>query len=291
MSEFKMKKSCFMQVDTEVDKIIDFIDMAKREGFDAVEPISLKDTWADDIAVDNAKRIKNKLDEVGMKCSCYSMAVNMLTDNNPKKLLKKVVDLAEIMGSPYVHHTMQLHYKHKGLPIYQDVEQIFVDVSRETAEYAGERGITCIYEDQGYLINTPERLSILLNKINMPNTGVCLDVGNSLFFDIPAEDYAGVFGNVIKNVHIKDYLRKFTFPGFARGWARSISGNYLFDCPVGHGVVDFERIITILLENGYDGYFSLEGYGNYMDRATGVPISMQNLQYYYDRAAEKLNIK
>ncbi len=288
MSNYIMKKSCFTPVDRDVDSILAFIDQLKKEGFDAAEPISLKDTWPDADAMDNAKRIKEKLDENEMACSCYSLAVNMLTNPDALKLLKKTVDIAAVVGAPYVHHTMELHYRHQDLPIWQNVEDTFVEISREIAEYAGEKGITCIYEDQGFLINTPERLGRLLSRVNLPNTGVCLDVGNSLFYDISAEQYAGIFGNVIKNVHIKDYLLKSTFPGYAREWVKTISGNYLYDCVPGHGVVDFEKIFTILLENGYDGYYSLEGYG-LGDRASGVPLSLKNIQYYFDRAVENLN--
>ncbi len=285
MNELKLKKSGFLVVDAEIDTVLASIDQMKREGFDAVEPFSMRDFWADDIALDNAKRIKEHLQKLEMECSCYSLAANMLTDPNVKKLLKKTTDLAATMGAPYLHHTMEVHFSHGKLPIYQDAEDTFVAISRETAEYAGEKGISCIYEDQGYLINTPERLGSLLHKVGLPNTGVCLDVGNSLFYDIAPETYAGIFGDVIKNVHIKDYLSKSTFPGY--GWHRSVGGNYLYDCPVGHGVVDFEKVISILLLNGYNGYFSLESYGP-GSRAAGVPLCLKNLELYYNRAKETI---
>ncbi len=287
MSEMKMKKSCFLSVDRELDAVLETVDRLKAEGFDAVEPISLRDFWDDSIALYNAQKIKEKVAENGMAVSCYSLAVNMLTDPNAKKLLKKTTDLAEAMGSPYLHHTMQLITSYKNLPVYQDAEPVFVEISREIAEYAGEKGISCIYEDQGYLINTPDRLDSLISKVNMPNTGVCLDVGNSLFYDIFPEDYAGRFANIIKNVHIKDYHYRTTPPG-ADKWSRTINGNYLCGCPIGHGAVDFEKVFTILLRNGYNEYFSLEGTGHH-DRAAGVKLALEGMQYYFDLAVANVS--
>ncbi len=287
----KMKKSCFLMsyipyIDTE--NTIGVLDRAKADGFDAVEPYDTPDIYNDTDGMENAKRVREKIERLGMECSCFSMGINMLAD--PKEALrklKKAVDVAHTLGSPYLHHTMELAIDYKGLPVYQAVENTFADVSRAVAEYAGEKGMSCIYENQGFLINTVDRLGSLLDKINMPNTGVCLDVGNSLFYDIEPEDYAGAFASLVKHVHVKDYLRKKTYPG--KDWFRTISGDYLFATPIGHGVVDFEKVMTILLKAGYDGYFSLEGGGITEDPQKGVIRSMETLEYYFDRAVENIN--
>lgn len=287
MNELKFKKSCFLCTYQGEDRksIFTLIEKAKADGFDAVEPYEIRDIWDNETGIDTAKRAKEKLEEYGMTCSCLSRGINMLDHEDPVKELKKAVDVAHAMGSPYLHHTMQLALSYRDLPVYQDVEPKFIEISREIAYYAGEKGMQCIYEDQGFLINTPERLNSLITGIGLPNVGVCLDVGNSLFYDIPAEEYAGKFAKLIKHVHVKDYIRKATYPGRAHGWYRSIQGNYLYSCPIGHGVVDFEKIMTILTRNGYDGYYSLEGCGM-PDVAEGVKLCLDNLQYYFDRAAE-----
>ena len=287
----KMKKSCFLMsyipyIDTE--ETIGVLDRAKADGFDAVEPYDTPDIYNDTNGIENAKKVREKMENLELSCSCFSMGINMLAD--PKEALrklKKAVDVAYTLGSPYLHHTMELALDYKGLPVYQTVEKTFADVSRAAAEYAGEKGMSCIYENQGFLINTVDRLGSLLEKINMPNTGVCLDVGNSLFYDIEPEDYAGAFASLVKHVHVKDYLRKKTYPG--KDWFRTISGDYLFGAPIGHGVVDFEKIITILLKAGYDGYFSLEGGGISEDPQKGVNRSMETLEYYFNRAVENIN--
>ncbi|MBE6651348.1 MAG: sugar phosphate isomerase/epimerase [Ruminococcaceae bacterium] len=289
MNDIKLNKSCFLCTYQGDDRksIFTLIERAKEHGFDAIEPYEIRDIWDDETGIETAKRAKEKLDEYGMKCSCLSRGINMLSHADPVKELKKAVDVAHAIGSPYLHHTMQLALTYKDLPLWQDVEPKFVEVSREVAYYAGEKGMECIYEDQGYLINTPERLNSIITKIGLPNVGVCLDVGNSLYYEIPAEEYAGKFAKLIKHVHVKDYIRKTTCPGRTQGWGRSIEGNYLYHCPIGHGVVDFEKIMTILIREGYNGYYSLEGCGM-SDVNAGVKLCLDNLQYFFDRAKENV---
>ncbi len=281
-----MKKSCFLVTYPDGrDSIFDLIDRAREDGFDAVEPFEIKDIWDDSTGIETAKRAKEKLDEYSMECSCFSAGVNMLTTPDIINRLKKSVDVAHALGSPYLHHTMQLSLSFNSLPIYKSVEKTFIEISRQIAEYAGEKGMTCIYEDQGFLFNTPERIGNLISEVGLPNVGVCLDVGNSLFYDVDPEKYAGVFGNIVKHVHVKDYIRKQSCPPAQPGAYLNIHGDTLLPCPIGHGAVDFEKVFTILLENGYDGYFSLEGCAM-TDIRRGVKLSLANLQYYYDRAVE-----
>ena len=150
------------------------------------------------------------------------------------------------------------------------------------------RGISCIYEDQGFLLNTPERLGELLTDIGLPNVGVCLDVGNSLFYDIEAETYAGILASYIKHVHIKDYIRKpieTVVPD--KNWLYTVSGQALRNTIVGHGVVNFERIFSILILAGYDGYFSLEN-GAVEKTRDAVQEGLRNMKLFYERAYNNL---
>lgn len=286
-----MKKSCFLMSYgnyIETEKTLGLVTRAKNDGFDAIEPYDSSDFFASSNYIDYTKEVREKLDQENMKCSCFSIGINMLKDpDGAFEKLKKCVDIAHILGAPFLHHTMEIVLDFKEIPIYQNVEKTFADVSRAVAEYAGEKGMSCIYEDQGFLMNTVDRLGSLISKINMPNTGVCLDVGNSLFYDIEPEVFAGSFAPLIKHVHVKDYIRKATYPG--KDWFRTICGNYLYVAPIGHGVVNFEKVISILLEAGYDGYYSLEGGGIPSDMLGGIKRSMETLEYYYECAVNSVS--
>ncbi len=271
-----------------IEQIIKYI---KADGLDAVELFPTDQLSYD--RLDYVKRYKEFMDSEGVKCSCFSFGTPILFD--PKaatETLKKCVDLAKILGSPFLHHTFHSRYVSSKQPesesIYENVEGVFADVAKEVAYYAGEQGLQCIYEDQGYFMNSVERLGSLLAKIDLPNTGVCLDVGNSFYCDIPAEYYAGAFASVVKHVHIKDYLIMKNAEITENDFEYSITKTPIVPCLPGTGSVSFEKIFKILLSVGYDGYFSLEHQGHRTgytyeraDKMIGEALS--NVEKIYNR--------
>ena len=89
-------------------------------------------------------------------------------------------------------------------------------------------------------------------------------------------------------MHVKDYIRKpieSVVPN--EKWHYSISGQALRNTIVGHGIINFERIFSILILAGYDGYFSLEN-GAVEDTVQAVQEGLANMKIFYDRAYNNL---
>ncbi len=288
-----MKKSCFL-VSYPGSLLSDgtfvnssMFELAKSHGFDAVEPLYSHEL-AGPNGVDGGKKFREKALETGLDVSCLSFATAFLTGDASQAVasLKKAVDVADALGSPFLHHTFEMDISNAP-ELYNKCHKRFVEVAREAAYYAGEKGIECIYEDQGFYVNTPDRLADILTDIDLPNTGVCLDVGNALFYDILPERWAGMFAKYIKHVHIKDYIRKSIETCPLKRWHTTIEGNCLRGTVIGHGVVNFEKIFSILLSRGYDGYFSLE-YEGREDVIESVKESVDNMQLFYDLTKKKL---
>ncbi len=289
-----MKKSCFLISYKNYNNAAgylesDVFERAKNDGFDAVEPI-LGHELAGANAIDDAKKINERILSYGLDVSCLSYAISFLnmTEKQAVDSLKKAIDVTKALGSPFLHHTFQLDFSSKP-ELWQKAYKHFVNVAKEAAYYAGEQGIECIYEDQGYYINTPDRLADLLVDVDLPNTGVCLDVGNALFYDILPERWAGIFSKYVKHVHIKDYLKKSVETCPIKGWHRTVEGNLLRGTVIGHGVLNFEKIFTILLANGYDGYFSLE-YEGREEVLASVNESVKNMEFFYNRALNNIEL-
>lgn len=282
------------------------IEYGKRDGFQGIEVLPTFELmkgqgleFADDYK-DQAKIIREKLDKEGMVCSCFSFGLNMLSNEEyALRVLRQSAEIAEILGSPFIHHTFQCSFSTKNVKpeesYYQGAEKVFVELGRAIAEYAGERGIECLYEDQGVYLNTVDRLGSLMSKIDMPNIGVCLDCGNSLFYDILPENFAGAFASLVKHVHIKDYINNTSTSRPGRGWDSSVSGVWLRNSVIGTGVVNFEKIFSILLSAGYDGFYSLENQ-NAIDNVSTesaseeIRTSMKNAEFLYNRAKASLDI-
>ena len=263
----------------------------KREGFDGAEPDHYSFVLRKEDPLEGAKKLREKLDAVGIPTACYSRGMTMV-DTDAKECverLKDSIDVCEVLGSPILHHTIQNSWFTPVIPLWEKHLDKFVDICREAAYYAGEKGISCIYEDQGFYVNTPERLSELLSRIDLPNTGICFDTGNALFYDIDPIDYVAMLAPFIKHVHIKDYLRKpanQTPPH--SGFYRTARNNMLRTTIIGHGVIDFEPIMATLILAGYNGHFSIEAGGIEHDNIRAMQESLNNIKWMYNKAKQDL---
>jgi sugar phosphate isomerase/epimerase len=242
-----------------------------------------------DDPLEKAKELHERMLQEGIECSCYSRGA-VLTRPGMVDELKGAVDVAVALGSPILHHTLYINFSVKDLPIWDSLVDKFADAAREVAHYAGERGITCVYENQGFLSHSADRLGEFLAKVDMPNTGINFDIGNAMYGDADPYEFAAKLGSHIKYVHIKDLLVKpfDKLPTSVKGWTRTPLGNAVRPTIIGHGVIDFDKIFTTLLLAGYDGYYSIEHGVREDDNHTSLMESLNNMKAYYESARENL---
>lgn len=289
-----MKTSTFLASYGEyiTNRDFDIAGALKREGFDAGEPDHYSFYRREEDAIEGAKKLRERFDEEGLAISCYSRGMTMIDTPREESIarLKASIDVCDILGSKIFHHTLQNTFHNPRIPLWQKHVDLFAELCREAAYYAGEKGITCVYEDQGFLVNTPDRLGEILVKVDMKNTGICLDTGNSLFHEIDPIEFVQVLAPYIKHVHVKDYIKKpfDKVPSNSPSWYRTSANNLLRPTIVGHGIIDFESIFATLILAGYDGYFSLESGGIEYDNIKGVAESLENMKWLYNKAKDGL---
>lgn len=262
------------------------IKLFKDTGFMGAEPDHYGFTYLrNDNPLEKAKELRERMDKEGIECPCYSRGMT-LTAPDALSELKAAVDVAAELRSPLLHHTLYLTLTHKKLPVWDAMVDKFIPVAREVAYYAGEKGVTCVYENQGFLSHSADRLGEFLAKVDMPNTGINLDAGNALYGDADPYELAAKLGSFVKYCHVKDLIVKpfDQLPDTAKGWMRTPLGNAVRPTIMGHGVIDYDRIFTTLLLAGYDGYFSLESAGT----EKNIPESLTNMISIYDNAKAKL---
>ena len=95
------------------------------------------------------------------------------------------------------------------------------------------------------------------------------------------EDFIPVFADRIVNVHVKDFVatskeKRAREPGeyLTRG------GNYLRDCPLGKGDVDFVAAFRELEKIGYNGYYALEAQAMGEDQSQTYVDNMKFLNQF-----------
>jgi len=259
------------------------IDLCLELGLTGLELFPMLELESGDLEA--AKAIGEAARAKGLALPCLSVATDLAAQDGADRvaLLKHWADCAAALGIPYLHHTLALQLEPGYGPVtYRQLRDRVIPQAREICDYAADRGVTILYEDQGLYINGATRFGDFLGCLDRP-AGICLDVGNCMFVDELAHDFLPQFLPFVRHVHVKDYLRrdaKMPHPG--PGWYTTARGDRLLEVPMGYGHVEFERIFAMLLGYGYDGWYSAE-YCGQGDRAA-LELSVRNVRRYYENA-------
>ena len=211
--------------------------------------------------VKTAKEVRRALEDGGLSMVCVSAAYDAVRCPDAVGSMKKYIEIAEALGSPFLHHTLLIN------PVLTDTDAdverklvLAADAAVAIAHAAKDHGLTCLYEDQGRYVNGVARFSRFFRDVQSraENVGVCGDLGNILFADEKPEDFVKAFLGDIKHVHVKDYLHKKSPIAPGPIWKRTHAGNFLRNTVVGDGVVDLDACMRLLKEGGYSGAFALE---------------------------------
>lgn len=268
------------------------IDDAKAYGFDAIELYNSGEFKTPD--VDAAYKIAEYAKKQGIAISCFSVGANLSHEDNSEEIerLKKYVDVAKAAGSPFLHHTLipSLNHKIEAIPFDHILKRV-VKAVYEICDYAAEREVMCLNEDQGFYMNGTECFEEFLYSVNHKNLGLVADLGNILYAGEHPEKFVGRLTPFIKHVHVKDYLFK---PGSGQypgdEWKLTRDGDFLLNTIIGYGVINFEKVFRILISSGYEGYYSIECGGNEATEHR-LKIELRNMQLYYENALKTTFIR
>ena len=237
------------------------VDYASAHGISYLETLNIMDLSTPDLEV--ARELKSYADEKGITFPCVSVGMSLVDDDREARIedVKRYADIAKILGSPYLHHTIALNFSDPQY-IAENFELFYsrgIAAVREIFDYAATLGIRTIYEDQGFVFNGKETVARFLADVDR-NVGIVADFGNIQFADEAVEDFIPAFADRIVHVHVKDYI---VTPGASRtieeGEYTSKGGNYLKGCLIGDGSVNTAAAFRALQAIGYQGFVALEG--------------------------------
>ena len=246
---------------TTIGSYKEMVDYAVAHGITKLEILNLLDMSTPDL--DKARELKAYADEKGISFPCVSVGLSLVDEDRREAIetVKQYAQIAQILGSPYLHHTIALNFS-EPQKIADNFELFYtrgLEAVREIFDYAAALGIRTIYEDQGFLFNGCKNFARFLDDVNR-NVGVVADFGNIQFVDENVEDFIPRFADRIVHVHVKDYI---VTDGSSRtvqeGEYTSKGGNYLKSCLVGEGSVHTDAAFEALRAIGYHGIVALEG--------------------------------
>lgn len=238
----------------------DMLDLAIKNDIKNIEIIS-----SFEFAQPNAefaKEFRRRADDCGINIPCFSIGANLVADDRKEVIerVKRYAEVAAIVGSPYLHHTIAYSCSNPDDAI-ANMDDYFnkgVESVREIFDYAKTVGVRTIFEDQGFIFNGVKNFKRFFDVIDR-DCGLVADFGNIAYADERVEDFIKAFPDKIYNVHVKD-IKYFLKDDENATGGRTLNKNFADGCAFGDGYVNFDAAFSALRDINYDGYFAIEGY-------------------------------
>ena len=226
------------------------VECAKNNGINALEIRGINSVMEADkiteFTAENMAETKRILKDNGLKIINFGTSCNFHNDDNVALSIeegKRTVDVCNPMNIPYIRVFGDT------INTQGDTERVIKNVVHGISEicaYGQDKNVTVLLEIHGNF-NTAENVSKVMDGLKTyENFGILWDIEHSdkIYGDNWREFYK-LIKPIIKHVHIKDYIRA--------------SGDAPFKLTtVGDGDIPISDIVNTLIDDGYDGYFSLE---------------------------------
>ncbi len=245
-------------------KQVDHLDLAelsmKNFGINAIEYVN---TFFFDKAknVNYLKDMKNRAKDNGVK-SLLIMCDNEgdLGDVNYQKRTQAIenhfkwVEAAKLLGC----HSIRVNAKSFGT--YDEQLKLVVDGLRRLTDFSSKIGINILVENHGGLSSDGIWLSSVIKKVNHEMCGTLPDFGNFKLDKSRTYDrYKGM-----------EELMPFAKAVSAKSHSFDKNGNEIFS--------DYNKILKIVNDSGYDGYIGIEYEGKDLDEMGGIKATKDLLE-------------
>ena len=269
------KKICFYTpIFPGVKSYREMIDYACEYGLNGVEGFCTFEFSEPDLEA--AKEIREYADSKGVVFPCFSVFANPAGNKEDIERLKGYADVAKILGSPFLHHTIASECCNPDnvLPSKDELFESGVAAVREIYDYCDSIGIRAIYEDQGYIFNGVEGFGRFLDAVDR-NVGVVADFCNIAQSGDSAEDFIRAFSHRVVHAHIKDIT--LTDTNETGKGLITLDNKYMNEALVGEGDTDIAGLIKLLKDAGYDGYYGIE-YGAKADGSEDMAKVVEHIK-------------
>ncbi|MEX0661316.1 MAG: sugar phosphate isomerase/epimerase family protein [Balneolaceae bacterium] len=166
----------------------------------------------------------------------------------------KWVDMAKFLGC----HSIRVNAASEGS--YEEQMERSADGLRSISEYAASEDINIIVENHGGLSSNAEWLVDTIRMVDLPNCGTLPDFGNfTISEDEQYDNYKGT-----------EEMMEFAFGVSAK--------TNVFDEDGNEAVLDYERLMQIVKDAGYNEYVGIEFEGAEMSEDEGIIATKELLE-------------
>lgn len=235
-------KTCFSTLGCPEWTFSDIVSVASDLGFDGVEIRGIQnELYAPAIDAFSPAHItatREKLSRLSLSIPCLASSCD-LNSEDVLESAKAYIDTASALGVPYV----RLLADKEPAPSVEVSPRVIAANMREIAEYASGKDVVPLIETNGFYAKT-KVLGLMFSELKTKNIGILYDIHHPYrYFNEDPEYTIKNIAPYIRHVHIKDSVVE-------NGKAR-----YRL---LGEGDIPVARIVRLLKEAGYDGFYSLE---------------------------------
>ena len=149
---------------------------------------------------------------------------------------------------------------------------------RELGEYAATRGVSISLEMyEGTFLGTADSSVQLVTAVDLPNVGLCPDIGNIVRLHREVEDWREMLTKMLPHTNywqLKNYFRDYD----------PATGSYASaPAPLALGFINYRDAIGMAVESGFDGPMCVEHYGG-----DGLSVTAINRDYIREILKAKL---
>ncbi len=255
-------KLCFSTLGCPGRGMDEIISLARKFNINAVELRGVGDELLPsatyDFAPENIKKTKEKFFQNGIKIisldlsfSCHIVGKN----NDEINALIPELNIAAAMDIPYIRVFGNNIIGDRGKAI-----QNVIYALKGACHLAAERGITVLFEIHGDF-NCCDNIKPIINAMQGENNfGIIWDIAHSdRVYGDDFEPFYECIKPYIRHIHIKDHIRTpFTLTA------------------IGKGEIPIKKIIRRLINDRFDGYFSLEWEKRWQPQLSEIEVALKD---------------
>ena len=236
------------------------LDVMLEYGVTGAELRSLWDTNIVDLPDDQIERAKTALDDRGMVVSCIASPLFKcdLTEtggsatgrthqaadrtlSQQMTVLERCIHLTNLFETPFIRI---FSFWRRG-DLTDNIEKEIIRAFEEPAARAEKAGVILGLENEhACYLGTGQEIARVIRAVNSPALRAVWDPGNAFCaHEVPYPDGYDAVKDYTVHIHIKDVVWEADKPKFV--------------C-IGDGKLDYDGHLRALVEDGYDGYLSLE---------------------------------
>lgn len=256
--------------------------LAREAGADAIE-FALGGSLSPPLDPDFVARLRAAAERAGLPIDGVCIAGEILRPTDAPPLPDQAA-LALEFGAPRLRHDLSFGPPDGDLSdaAFERALPRLADAARRIARLGAARHVRTSVENHGRFLQHHDRLRALVERVDHPNFGLTLDLGNLLFAAQDPLQAVRALAPFAHAVHLKDFSIDPPDADPAHLWPTYDGGPPVLAVPLGEGDLPLPELIAALREADFQGPWVLEHESPLGDPLAAIPRALATLRRLLD---------